>query len=70
VGWLNRIFGDPAHLPGNTAALVTLLALVLFTAVLFFAPNDAGVTKKDALDAVSDFLSLALGFLFGQSVRK
>jgi hypothetical protein len=67
MGWLGLIFGSTAQAPANVAALAVLVSFLLFAVALFWVPDSASISKKDALTFVAGFITLALGFLFGRT---
>jgi hypothetical protein len=65
-GWMGRIFGSSVtQKPGNIAAFAVIVSFALFGAVLLFGTDTPTISKKDELLMIGGFISLALGFAFG-----
>lgn len=64
LGFMGKAFGSATEKPGNIAGLVIVVALLLLALVLS-GPENEHLPKKDATIILSNFITLALGYLFG-----
>jgi hypothetical protein len=69
MGVLGRFFGSKSGAPANAASFVVYAAFATIAAILVFGVDAASFTKKDSVIAISNLLTLALGFLFGKSTK-
>ena len=69
MGLFGTLFGGISQKPGNIAGFAVVASFALFACVMILGTDSGSLSRKDALLIVAGFISLSLGFLFGNSSK-
>ena len=66
MGIIGLLLGGANEKPGNIAGFVIVVSICAIFVVLLWFPDNASLSKKDAVTFFGGIITLALGYVFGR----
>jgi hypothetical protein len=68
-GSIGGLLGSRNSIPANVAAIISLIASIVFIVSVTYWAGNPDYTRKDAAVALSGLITLTVGFLFGRASK-